>query len=594
MKKSIYTLLLLFVSLFSLQAATTYYVNPAHNNASDENAGTDPAMPWTTLNSEVWRNSDDCIINVAAGKYFFTSRISVGGNVQIVGSAKADVIFLGAEDEDFEEDYMGNVPYTPSGFFDINGGKTVSFSNITMKNMRLGSEENTEPLWGGMITSQTGTKLIVNNVDFIKAIMPIGGGAGIDCKGSLDLTNVRFQECSADRQGSTISLAGDSKAKLEGCQFINNTGLASGASTIQVYPNTTSAELIFNNCFFENNTYTGYGSAINVGNFTGGKLKFHITNSAFANNGGESAGCIFITTSDTPREIDLLVRNSTFLKNTLSVGVHGVIYQMNMSSTNTINGSISFINNTMYHNQRAEGGTGGTSGVYFQDMSVNFNYINNLSLCDNEDMVFFANPEASKNCVPVIKGNVFENVGGGSNTLTNLLNDLSTNKKVGQLFSEATDTEPEKPYIDGNDAVKLETTLTFPDNNNAPYLKIQEGSAAIDAGIIDGVLVPELDIRGQAIVNEKKDAGVFEYNSNAETLEKAENVETIRAYPNPFTNNITLNQEIAKAEIFNASGICVLSVYNVSSIDAANLGAGFYLLRTTTNEGVVSTLKIQK
>ena len=281
------TFTFMFSAMFalSLSAQTTYYIYA--EKGDDANPGT-KEQPWATFNgnSETWRTVD-CTIYLADGAYDLVSKIPLEANIEIIGSGIDKVFIQQFNDEDFEGDRYGNKPYMSAGFFDVTGSKTVKMSNLTMKNLRVGEAENSEtPYWGGAITVQPGSTLELNTVDFNRCILPVGGGAGIDCKGSLNLTNVRFIECEADRQGAAISLAGDAKGQFEGCSFIRNVG----TTTIQVYPQEvvggTCADLRFNNCFFDSNDYSDvqYGAGIHIGNFYGQKLIFHVSNTTFVNN----------------------------------------------------------------------------------------------------------------------------------------------------------------------------------------------------------------------------------------------------------------------------------------------------------------------
>lgn len=593
MKKFLLTLGLAMTA-FVMQAQVNYYINAA--TGDDANDGTAPDKAWKTINQNatIWETVD-CIINIAEGEYIVNSKVNLSANVQIIGAGKDKVFLMGATDDEFEEDRFGNKPFTASGFFDVSGGdKTATIKNLTMKNLRLG-DENSTVVWGGFITVQAGNKLIMNTVDVLKGELPFGGGAGIDAKGTLDLTNVTIADCVADRQGAAISFNGDCIAKFEGCTFSNNTG----ASTINAYltENATgvNGDFSFNNCYFVDNDYSAvqYAACIFLGNFYGKKLNYHITNSTFAGNKGNSAGVLFITTStDKTREIDMLVSNSTFANNVMTSGNHGVVYMMNMGANSTISGAISFVNNTFYHNDRAEGSTLGSSDIFFQDMSVDFNMINNIFLTNigSWGTVFNYSGDAASNCKPTIKGNIFERVGGGENALTALALDASANVKVGQDADE----EEELEYIDGNDAVKLETTLTLQGDYKAPYLKIQENSLAVDGGIKDNTLVPALDVRGQAIVNDKKDVGAYEFGGQGGSIATDGADDGIKAYMNTATGVVTLSKDVKSVDVYTITGAKIKTINNSSVVDLSELASGVYILKTVETEGAVSAIKVNK
>lgn len=266
---------------------------------------------------------------------------------------------------------------------------------------------------------------------------------------------------------------------------------------------------------------------------------------------------------------------------------------MNEGANSNISGAISFVNNTFYHNDRAEGSTLGSSDIFFQDMSVDLNMINNIFLTNpgSWGTVFNYSPDAANNCTPTIKGNIFERVGGDKSVLTELALDASQNVKVGQ----DADAEKELEYIDGNLAVKLATTLTFQNGYNAPFLALLDGSLAIDGGIKDNSLVPALDVRGQAIENDRKDVGAYEYTEDGATIiEDATNGDALKAYVNKIDGTATLNKEAIAVSIYSINGGLIKTVVNTSVIEIAALQSGVYILKATEANGSVSAVKIQK
>lgn len=593
MKKLLLTLAF-SMTTFVFFAQTNYYVDATTGN--DDNDGTSPAQAWKSVNAHAatW-GAVDCILNIAEGEYIVNTKMFLVANIEVVGAGKDKVILMGATDDDFEEDRHGNKPFTASGFFDISGGeKTVTIKNLTMKNLRLG--DGATMVWGGFITVQPSATLKLNSVDILKGELPLGGGAGIDCKGNLDLTNVTIADCIASTQGVAVSFNGNSTGKFESCTFENNTGASTIHSYLAEVADGVAGDYKFNNCYFADNDYSAvqYGACIFLGNFYGKKLNYHITNSAFSGNKGNSAGVLFITTSAAKtREIDMLVSNTTFTRNIMTGGNHGAIYMMNEGANSNISGAISFVNNTFYRNDRAEGSTLGSSDIFFQDMSVDLNMINNIFLTSpgSWGTVFNYSPDAASNCNPTIKGNIFERVGGDKSVLTELALDASQNTKVGQ----DADAEKELEYIDGNIAVKLATTLTFQNGYNAPFLPLLDGSLAIDGGTKDNSLVPALDVRGQAIVNERKDIGAYEYTDGGATIiEDATDGDILKAYVNKADDTVTFNKEVKTVNVYSINGALIKTVANNSAIQIADLQNGVYVLKATEANGTVSAVKIQK
>ena len=590
MKIKSFTVSLFALCVFSLSAQTVYYVDA--ENGNDANPGTQE-QPWATLNGnvETWRTTD-CTIHLAEGSYDVVSKIFLGGNVEFVGAGVDKVFIQQCNDEDFEGDRYGNVPYVSNGFFDISGNKAVKMSNLTIKNLRVGDVENTStPYWGGAITVQQGSSLELNTVDFYHCIIPVGGGAGIDCKGSLDLTNVRFTECEASLQGAAISLAGDAIGKFEGCSFVRNTG----TTTIQVYPVETTADnvcadLRFNNCYFDSNDYSKaqYGCGINVGNFYGHKLIFHVTNTTFANNLGNSAGCMFITTDiNKQRVIDMKVENCIFMNNDMTTATHASVFSINGSSSNTLTGDITFANNTFYHNDRPDGSTAGAvSDIFYNDQSVNLNFLNNIFLTTNGKgygPVFSSDIQYTK---VNFKNNIFESVGGGENTMVLAFQDGGI--KVGQSEDE----EKGLGYIDGNTEVKLDLELIPQGDYKAPYLRLQEGSVAIDAGYDDGgTLVPTLDIRGVGVYNEKKDVGAYEYDNGGSSVGMMVSP-SLKVFVTNNMNTVAFSEEVANVKAFAINGAMVKDYSSVQSFDVSDWSRGAYILVVTDMEGNIYKFKV--
>jgi hypothetical protein len=87
MRKCLFTLFMLLISLLSIQAQETYYVNATTGN--DSNSGTSPNDAWATLegNADTWKDIVSTIY-VADGEYLVTNPIVVGssGRVQIIGT----------------------------------------------------------------------------------------------------------------------------------------------------------------------------------------------------------------------------------------------------------------------------------------------------------------------------------------------------------------------------------------------------------------------------------------------------------------------------------------------------------------------------
>ncbi len=582
-----------FIAALGLQAQTTYYIDAVNGN--DDNAGTQE-QPWQTLdgNVDTWR-STEATIYLAEGEYNLLQKLYLENTIEIIGEGKDKVFVQAASDDEFEGDRYGNLPYSEAGFFGVAEGSNVEISGITIKNLRVGVDGGTEAVWGGAITVGLGATLTMNNVDFFRCLLPIGGGAGIDSNGALDLTNVKFSECQASTQGAAIRIAGNAIAKFEGCVFERNTG----TTTIQVFPMETldepCADLRFNNCYFEGNDYSAgqYTSCVAVDNFYGNKLIFHVTNSTFANNLGNKQGCLFFTTDPAKdRVIDMYVANTTFMHNYMKTGTHGSCFMINRWTSATLTGEVSFVNNTFFRNGKTEeSDTQYSSEIFFVDQAYTLNLINNLILTQPKgNGIVWGSSFENTTCN--FKNNIYEQTGGTS-TLNSRKEFEAASTKIGQSAGKDEETGDTILFIDSNESAKLELELRPQDANKAPYLALLEGSVAIDAGYNDGgALVPATDVRGIAIANEKKDVGAYEY-TGATSLEGAGSHKTISAFYNAHTGMIHV-EEVVSASLYNAVGKLERTVNNTTTIDINDLPRGVYILTISNENGKSASVKIAR
>ncbi len=586
---------LLFILLMaSLQAQTTYYVNGATGN--DDNDGSE-ATPWATLNPEKWAaGTDDCIINVAPGEYFINGAARVEVNAQILGTSQDEVILMGEGDEDFWDDSRGEYP-TTEGAFLVPEGSTLTIKNLTLKNQRRADA------WGGSIKVEWGATLNLENVDFLNSIVLAGGGGAVDCDGTLNCTNVLFQGCFGP--SSVISLFtndersddGTVRANFENTRFIENESY----NELINMEATKGIDVGYNNCLFLKNKTASYGVILRFGVYTDGMYaNANITNSAFIENSGEQAGCMAIyTDTEKQRTVDFNVSNCTFYKN-LITGYHSTVFTINGMWNDTMTGNLIFVNNTLVDNGNFEPEHEATA-IAIPDITLNMVFVNNIAfsaLPGNISFVLWdeANPSGGAYRTVVAQGNFVDKVGGADSQIADF-KDPMKNTIVG---GEELNNDGELVYVEPNATLKLKTELTYP-SVGAPYFELQTGSIAIDKGhnevTISGKnIVPQKDVRGKAIVGDRKDVGVFEYDPDEQSsiAFPAVNNEDILLYPNPFNETIFLKKEVNKVEIFNAAGIKFLSVINPTLIEASTWPKGIYFIRIIGMDGSINTVKMAK
>lgn len=576
----------MFMLMLSMNAAaTTFYVNPAFSAANDQNAGTDPAAPWMSLNPTKW--VDGCVVMLSPGTDIVLETATVNANVTLQGTSKEDVIIEGLTEDD-----IARGSESPRFFLVTESGK-LTLKNITLKNFNT-----KQSMWGGMFMVGMDATLTLENVDITNAILPGCGGAAVYSEGTLNCKNVKFENC-ISAMGAAVAIQGLGVATFDNVTFKNNStddGIDAYKLAGAVYINAQDPIININNSYFDSNScqnaspntenqYYPRGGAMFVYAHPGHTLKLHITNSTFNNNfAGYQSGAIQITKSEdpflTPGNVDLLFTNNTFVRNH-SDGIHGQLLDISGPNDENMKGSVSFVNNTFMQNGPTKP-TNDFSNIFLNSLGVTLSFVNNLV----QEKIW--NPDLQKYfgygfCIntgtyvsPTFKGNIFDNVGG----------DLS--QVVAQIQSA--------DNTFGSNAA--DSILTFP-ASGVPYAKINDAtSIAIDRGIDEFILgsnlVPLLDVRGSAKYGLSKDAGAFEYNPDFSSITKSVGNPAILAYPNPFNDIIYLSKEAASISVFDLTGVRQINAKNVSEIDASNLHSGLYILRVVNTDGTVLTQKMQK
>lgn len=599
-------LMLLSSAVLGMQAET-YYVDANHASANDENAGTSADAPWKTLNVSKWAETGG-IINIAPGNYYQTVETLIKGNTELIGSSKGEVVILSMDDEDFAEDRFGNAPLTDR-FFTTEAGVNLTVKNLTMKNLRFGNEEG-NPDTGGFLNTGDGSVLVVESVDFLNAIVPKGANAVINARGPVSLTDVLIQDCHLEETAAagdaivSVVSPGSAKLTMEKVRIFNCS--SSGGSIVNILQGgTNKAELYVNNCTFEGNKFQNWGGGIRADIPNAGKLTFHITNSFFKGNQGGGTGVTFIQSNvwegqpeRATKEMDVLFFNNTFIENYKEAG-HSSVYASNDDGREWVTGTFSFVNNTLVNNSSNEVGKQGTAFLFVQTPNAEFNLINNLVMTEEgEGLILFSlggDRETDKLGLGTSTGNLTEHTGGGDNKLLLAVMD----EKKGNYFA------PEIPGEEEGEMTRqpLSELITFgeivrPENGNAPFLPVLEGSFNIDKGK-EHDLVPAQDARGADIYNGLKDIGAYEYNpdfvpddgnSFVDMFEKP----VVYAYPNPFTDVIKVSKQVKKVEIFQLNGSAIMEATNVSEVNVSALKKGLYLVRLTSLDGNSVTVKMLK
>ena len=591
MKTKIYVLLMLLIPMLSMQAGTAFYVDPTSPNANDQNDGTSAALPWRSLNATKWTNG--CVVNLSTGTHALLASAVIKTNVTLQGASKNDVVIEGLSDDDIARGI------TSPQFFHVAGSNMLTIKNITIRNFvaAVGSS-----IFGGMFNVEQDATLNLENVDVKNALLPANPGAAIYSVGTINCTNVLFENCRSS-QGGAISIVGIGIAKFENVTFRNNStidGTHSWKNGGAIKVGSRTADISINNCFFDSNIsnddstnpylVTPVGGAIYYKIYAGGDEKLKITNSTFNNNFAATSGgaiCFDAYGAESAAlNINFLFTNNTFIGNNCGKDEGKAI--LFAPSCPKLIGSMSFVNNTFFQN----GPTNPTvdkSCLWLYDFAIDLCLINNiicdktLNTVDNKSYGsgLVIQQSATTNYVSLkLKGNVLDAYSGNMSADTRAQIKSTDNKIVSK------------------DVINLNTVLTIP-ATGAPYLKINNiSSVAVDFGINTWLLgtdnlVPTLDIRGTAMIGTNKDAGAYEF-SNSTLIESLVGNDKLLAYPNPFKDVINLSEEAISISIIDVSGATLITKSNVSTLNTSNLNKGIYLLRIINNDGKASTLKMLK
>lgn len=90
-----------------------------------------------------------------------------------------------------------------------------------------------------------------------------------------------------------------------------------------------------------------------------------------------------------------------------------------------------------------------------------------------------------------------------------------------------------------------------------------------------------------------KDVGAYEYGGIV-GIEKTEQKAEIFAYPNPFVDVIYLAVEAARVNVFDMTGVCLISETDVTKISTSALESGFYIVQIMDNRGNVASQTMRK
>ena len=602
MKKLIFTFLLMFV-IFQTYSTTIVYVDINNVLANDANTGTDPTLPWKTLNPTKW--ADDMIVNISNGTYTITTKIGLSYNITLIGQSLDGVIIQSLDDAT----YTAGSAYANT-LFQTSGNKSVTFKNMTLMNVR-----NNVLQLGGAFDITGGSTLNLTNMILknlaVSGSTWSGGGAIFVRGGTLNVDSCVFNGCQANFGGAIMTYTNSSispnQVTIQHTKFLNNSN-----------PNTDAGSYHFGGAI----VFSGKGTmSIDKCYFEANASRVNTS------NGGSPSGGAIIARLDAGATSSLNITNSTFYKNesdgnasVFSIGGNGVnsstVFNLNMTNNvifqnkgnvysgtaaNTIGlyrcgvdytGTFIFANNTFFQNYNDSRTY--SNSISLEAMPVTAHFINNL-MNDNEitgvTIYGLACTALASNTASYryFKGNIFNSVGGSINVNTDQTN-------FPDLYqSNSNSTNGNRSFIT-NSYQKINTSLTIP-AVGVPYLDTQTGGMGVNFGVDTYMaggtnVVPTVDIRGNAR-NGTSDAGAFELGVGITTsIKDHTNSKQFMVYSSS-DQIIKFNTQVEAIKVFSVNGTCVLNVSKSSSLNVSELNNGMYLIRVIV-AGVTKSQKFIK
>jgi hypothetical protein len=285
------TIFAILISVSSVSAASTVYVNATGGN--DSNTGTSDS-PYQTISQGISSVDENGTVYIANGVYNGTgnTNITIGHNMSIIGQSQTGTIINGTG---------------TNWIFKILSGVIVNINNLTFTNAT--TTDN------GAAIHNSGT-LAVGDCTFTGNMAT--GNYPYDFGGALynsgTITNVigcTFTNNTASSLGGAFLNYMGTINNITGCTFTNNTAIAGGA--LYNYGGTITT---VNGCNFTNNTANSAAGAI--ASYNGG-ITSNVINCTFINNSVKDidglGGAIALWNTGT-----LNVHYSSFVNNTAPQG----------------------------------------------------------------------------------------------------------------------------------------------------------------------------------------------------------------------------------------------------------------------------------
>jgi hypothetical protein len=566
MKTKIITLLILVCSAYGL-GQSNYYVSVTGKNS---NSGT-IENPWQTIQYGLNKLASGDTLNVLTGKYSEKIQIPTSGlylrnsigNKPIIDASninsQTSIIEIRNKSNVTVEGFelRNNIQNDAQGILIVGAGKDISINNCTIHDIHFSSNPsasvNASKNAQGIIVYGTNPDIAITNLRIANNTLydcRLGYSEGIAVNGNIDGFKI---------EGNTVY-----NLTNIGIDIIGHEGTCSNPSN-DIARNGNVKFNIIHHCLSKYATSGGIY-------IDGGKNIIVENNTSFHNGYGMEIGCENIgKTTDA-----ITVRNNIIYDNEVcALALGGFAYP---GGSGKVTNS-TFRNNTCYHNDFSNNGTGELYLSYSENTIIE----NNVFYASTQDAVVYA--ELSQPALN-FNYNVFYGQSGSANLtfdwndkiytgFTNFKNGTATN--VNSIFSN--------PLFAGP-------------NTSNPDFHLNMSSPCINAGNPTFIsATTELDLDYETRMNGIIDCGADEYYSTSLIHDMTQN-DNIKIWPNPFAEYISiLNQnQGGYFNIYKATGQWV-STTKFQELDTTistdTLESGVYTITITSNNKTISKLVIK-
>lgn len=467
---------------------------------------------------------------------------------------------------------------------------------------------NTTNGWRGIRFDNTPTTNDTSKLIYCKIQYGKSNGTGDDANGGafffkyfskVIIFNCRISNNSASEYGGGIYCSQSNPIIINNA--INNNSASEYGGGVVCRSNshpTITNNIIFNNYAF----YFGGGIYCENSYPT-------ITDNAITNNLASSCGGGIHCEQSSPT-----ITNNIISNNSAKTG--GGIECFSSSNPLIINNTISY--NSATSSVTAQGGGGINCYEASNPIIIGSTISNNSAIqCGGGIKCFNSNPIITNSTISnnlALIGGALYSSGTSNPTFHNcILWGNTANTSGAQVFLNTEDTDPDFYFCDIQDGTAafglngVFYTGIFENNIDVDPLfvdpatgdwSLQTGSPCIDAGTPDtaGLKLPILDIADSARISGDSciiDIGAYEYQNGTcfNGLEEISSRLYINIFPNPATDEIKIEiSQKSDIEILNIEGKIMKTINKTdtrSTTDLKNLSSGVYLIKITTDKGVL-------